>query len=362
MLDTIGVTGIIEGISGHDFVTNAKLSAADQTERGVLGAVTLISLAVGAWSAVKGLPGGAFLRPGSPEPLGFGEFFKGLVGWKEFFPALWKGARGVLVELSTGLKKSVVAVKDWLTRKLGGGAKTPDPLAKREPHPAADAPIGMSGKLKLLRAGLKDPRAIEQFDRMFQRLGGNSSKMEGIVSQFPDLEQRLISDWETANPTPRGAALDQVAPLKSPAEALRAEMEAYRQANPKGDGMKERLKALDGEIDRLDGMLKGRIEATPEGVQGTTNNINGIEAEFRTAQSQAGVTRLGARFSLDGVPNKVEVDVGARAIDEFSNPVKRHGARDDLGPTPFEKPASGRANASPLCRGKSMSTVSLVRL
>jgi hypothetical protein len=230
---------------------------------------------------------------------------------------------GIVVNLVNGQRwdKGLLAnlLLAWLFRRFGG-AKTPvedlppeqgEIPSKPTPKPSEIVPEGMSPKLVSLRGALIDPRAIAQFDSMFARLGGNSAKMETIVEGFPNLEQRLIQDWEAANPTPRGAALGEVAPLKTQAEVLRTEIEAFRAANPKVTGIASRLAALDGEIGRLNGMLQGRIEATPDGVQGTRNNIGGIEAELRTAQKANTVTGLGTKFSLDGVANKVEVDVVA---------------------------------------------------
>jgi hypothetical protein len=61
--DTVGITGIYEAFKGEDIVTGTTLGEADRTERGVLGAVTLVSLILGARSAIKGPPGGVFTRP-----------------------------------------------------------------------------------------------------------------------------------------------------------------------------------------------------------------------------------------------------------------------------------------------------------
>ena len=65
VLDVTGVTGIYEGIRGKDIVTGDPLNDAQRTERGVLGAVTAISLIAGVRSFRAGPPGGAYVRPGS---------------------------------------------------------------------------------------------------------------------------------------------------------------------------------------------------------------------------------------------------------------------------------------------------------
>src|SRR5262245_47457184 len=75
---------------GRDIVTDAKLTTADRTD-GVLGAVTLVSLILGARSAIKGPPGGAYVRPGGEVP-----------GWSALgaLGRAWAGARAVAGEIA----------------------------------------------------------------------------------------------------------------------------------------------------------------------------------------------------------------------------------------------------------------------
>ncbi|NUU17798.1 hypothetical protein HP550_11120, partial [Cellulomonas humilata] len=101
--DTIGVTGIIEGIRGKELVTNRELSAGEQTERGVLGAVTFVGLILGARSALKGPPGGTIFRP-IELPAGL-------------FARMATGVASVAAEMASGLGRSARAVRDWLTGK-----------------------------------------------------------------------------------------------------------------------------------------------------------------------------------------------------------------------------------------------------
>ena len=63
------------------------------------------------------------------------------------------------------------------------------------------AKIGeLSEALKTARAGLKDQKAINQFDAMFERMGKDSSKMEPVIEEMSkdgNLEQKLIELADT---------------------------------------------------------------------------------------------------------------------------------------------------------------------
>ena len=209
------------------------------------------------------------------------------------------------------LGATVVSAKNFFRAK----PKVVDkPTARPEPraNPSEIAPAGLSPKLEGIRGGLTDPRAIEQFDTMFKALKGDSAKMERILDGFAGkgpVEERLIKDWEAKNPAPeppRGDALDQVPELKARAQALRDEMVTFREKIP---GMPDRIKSLDGEIEGLNRMLDGRLEATAEQVTSKRSNLDGIRDEFTEARQASGVTGVSRKFSLDGRPDAVEVDV-----------------------------------------------------
>ena len=189
LIDTVGVTGIIEFFRGKDLVTDKALSSADRTERGVLGVVTLVSLVFGARAAVKGPPSG-FVRAGSLEWAGFGKFFKGWVGFREFFPSLWKGGRGVAVELYTGLRQSVFDLKEWIGRKLGGGASEIPEVA---PKPQTKPTQRKSGTTEEV-----EPPTIDASSKVARRSDGsyrlnrkNFSHPEKVIGEP---ESRVLQD------------------------------------------------------------------------------------------------------------------------------------------------------------------------
>lgn len=209
---------------------------------------------------------------------------------------------------------TLVSAKNFLRARpkvVDGPAARPEPRAR----PSEVAPAGLTPKLEAIRAGLTDPRAIEQFDSMFGALKGDAVKMERILDGFAKkgpVEERLIKDWEAKNPVPeppRGDALDQVPELKARAQALLDEMVTFREAHPEIPGMAERIKALEAEIEGLNRMLDGRVEASPEQVTSKRSNMDGIRDEFTEARGAAGLTGVSRKFPLDGRPDAVEVDV-----------------------------------------------------
>ena len=101
--DTVGITGIVEGIRGKELITDRPLSAGQRTERGVLGAVTLIGLILGARSAIKGPPGGAFTRP-VELPAGI-------------FGRMATGVTSVAAEIASGIGRTARSVKEWIVGK-----------------------------------------------------------------------------------------------------------------------------------------------------------------------------------------------------------------------------------------------------
>src|SRR5262249_25812232 len=103
LLDTVGVSGIYEAWKGRDIVTGVKLTDADGAERGTLGVVTLVSLVFGARSAIKGPPGGAFVRPVGEVP-----------GWSSLgvLGRAWAGSRGVAAEIAGAIARGVGSLRE----------------------------------------------------------------------------------------------------------------------------------------------------------------------------------------------------------------------------------------------------------
>lgn len=171
----------------------------------------------------------------------------------------------------------------------------------------------MSQTLIAIRSRLRDPRVIEQFDNMYARTGRNSSRMETILEGMRrngrELEPRLIQDWGSSNQTPTGASQAEVPRLQTEAEALRTEIQAFQAENPNVSGVQSWIRAVAGEMTVIERMRTGRSEATLERVEGVRNNLRGVRGELNIARSSRGVTGVGQRFSLDGTPNRVEVDV-----------------------------------------------------
>ncbi|HEV8421496.1 MAG TPA: hypothetical protein VGR13_09095, partial [Actinomycetota bacterium] len=153
--DTVGVTGIIEGIRGRELFTDRPLSDAAATERGVLGVVTLVSLFFGARAAIKGPPGGIYTRPSTLRP--------GWVGFGEFMPRAWQGIRSVGVEMWQGMQAGYRSVREWMRTRTGRGpspesarrAGEPSEVLTNRPeerpyhHPPGRQVIGRENPLRL---------------------------------------------------------------------------------------------------------------------------------------------------------------------------------------------------------------------
>jgi len=116
--DTVGGTGIHEGFTGTDIMTGRELTDAEQTERGVMGWFTAVTLVLGARAAVKGPPGGAYVRPGSLRPSGIRSFFRGWRGWRTGGTSARNSARLVLGEMYIGMRQGVRNVREWVRTKV----------------------------------------------------------------------------------------------------------------------------------------------------------------------------------------------------------------------------------------------------
>ena len=181
--------------------------------------------------------------------------------------------------------------------------------------PIPSPPSGMSDKLIDIRSTFKDPRAVEAFDEMFGKMRGNSANMEraieGIRKKGTDLEESMLSKWEKANRTAFGAAVKQIPDALARGQKLRDEVQAFKDANPQIKGMNEWFRRIKGETDKLNELQRGMKETTPEKIQGTLNNFNGVEAEFRYAQQQLDVIGVNQKMPLNGEPDMVDIDVVA---------------------------------------------------
>ena len=113
LADTVGITGIYEGIAGKDIVTGQHIGVAERTERGVLGAVTLVGLILGARTAIKGPPGGVYVRP-----------VGGIPGWAEMgvMARAWTGMRSLAGEIATAIGNGVKSLREWWAGRGTGGA------------------------------------------------------------------------------------------------------------------------------------------------------------------------------------------------------------------------------------------------
>ncbi|WP_200978593.1 DUF4157 domain-containing protein [Echinicola sp. 20G] len=97
--DATGITGIVEGVTGTEFVTGRDISDAERGKRFTVGAVTLFGIIMGGRAAVKGFrgPPGTFMRTTS--------IFR---GWKSFnFIQNIKGLWGDIVNIGTSIKDGV---------------------------------------------------------------------------------------------------------------------------------------------------------------------------------------------------------------------------------------------------------------
>jgi hypothetical protein len=202
-----------------------------------------------------------------------------------------------------------------------GEVLEPEPEPLPRPKNAAGLPPELQGIYDALTA-----KAQAQFDARWSRIArdpANPSPVEitrmkayldAAKAKGGDYSKGLEADWDKAHPEPgkaAGEAADQVSGLRAKAEALRARIEAARDAAPKGTGYESLLKALNGEIDgplaRLD---HGEVEATNQAVQDVRSNIEGVEAQFQAAQAEKGVVGVGKEKQGGGKTADVDVEAG----------------------------------------------------
>lgn len=90
-----------------------------------------------------------------------------------------------------------------------------------------------------------------------------------------------------------------------------AELEAAINSNPNMPGLRKLAKKVRGESKVITKMESSNGPVNAERIQGAVNNLRGIEAEWLAGQNANGVIAYGRKFSLDGQPGKVDVDVVA---------------------------------------------------
>ncbi|MEQ8540320.1 MAG: pre-toxin TG domain-containing protein [Coleofasciculus sp. D1-CHI-01] len=192
VMDTTGITGIIEGVTGEDIVTGQELSAGEQTYRGTTGLFTAVMLIFGARAAIKGPPGGAYIRPtGMP---------RGWVGWRNALPSAWRGMRSVGVELYTGLRQGVRNMQEWVRERLGRKA----PAAPEEPGPGARPQRGegesQADYMQRLREWRNRQRGQQQYEQSFdERITNAENRIR---------DPRNQKWWDEATPREKRLAYD----------------------------------------------------------------------------------------------------------------------------------------------------------
>jgi hypothetical protein len=192
VMDTTGITGIVQAFTGHDIVTGAELSAGQRTHQGVTGTFSLVMLILGARAAFRGPPGGLWTRnPGSPI---------GWVGWRNAIPEAMRGMRNVAVELYTGLVESGRRGVEWLRGRFGQRTNAPNepPLPERPQRQPNETNESYMQRLRQWRA---QQVGSEQYQRYF-----NEQTVNNAANKIQDpANQRW---WNTATLRERQLAYD----------------------------------------------------------------------------------------------------------------------------------------------------------
>jgi hypothetical protein len=265
--DVIGVTPIIEGIIGQEAITGRRLSTEERAEHITVGILTLALILLGPWLAKR------FLGPKTPPP-----------------------------------------VDDVPPR-----TNTEPPTRPIEPVEPRRIPIeGMSAKLLAIRETLTDPRAIAEFDRMYEEFRGDNARMEPVIERMSEggnLEQRLLERAQRRNNnnnrTPYGEALAEFPDLKLRAERILGELETMERNNPQIRGLNRQKNNLRGILNAIEDVLNGRKEATNERAQGIRGQLTGAQGEMNALRGYQQVTEVNRKATLDGRPDAVDIDIVA---------------------------------------------------
>jgi hypothetical protein len=278
-----GIPSIIEGLRGHKFFSDRELSTQERYDMVIGGFVQALLLFTGFRAAKAAREG--------KTPGGIPRFFERVNREIEFRLKQWIGEKG----------------KPPIPKGDPPQPRVPDP--DEVPHPA------MSEELKAIRASLKDRKAIEQFDYMYEGKKYNNAGMERLIKSITEgltkkkgggtLEDELIQRWNYRFAKPSGESLPEVGPLLSRAETLLGEVEAFSAKN-KID-MPDIKKQLAADIKLLEEMQNGTKVAAKDSVDGARAHIDGEEAELNEARDSKGLKASGAKVKLG--TGEVDVDI-----------------------------------------------------
>ncbi|HBF36802.1 MAG TPA: hypothetical protein DDW50_05730 [Firmicutes bacterium] len=162
--DTVGFTGVYQGIAGKEISTGKDLgeSVGERVHEGVLGSVTLASLFLGIRGLRKGPGTGTWTRSSTGWKW---------VGWRDAIPEGYRGAKSVGIELLNGLRNQGLKVRDigkWLYEKVKPTKETPEtgkttndvPAKTEESKPKFKYKYDPSKNLKVLKDAYADPNAV----------------------------------------------------------------------------------------------------------------------------------------------------------------------------------------------------------
>ena len=315
LLDTIGATGIEEAITGRDVATDDRLSSGQRTERGVLGGFSLIMLVVGVCSAIRGPPGGSFVRSSSSTPgiRGIVALFSegGLWGGlKQLGGRMVEGAKSVLGEMVSGVKQTAERARGWVERfRSPKETRWKDEFwpEEMEKIPAAGRTIQVEASSirttspELVTTpeypegawkwSLFDEVSGAKFCEVFARTGGNSSIARGGPELWLHTKQALLPNGQRVQLKPNG--------FRWTPEALRHAMQVFRRLfghapeNMSGDLAADNL----GRFQRSYASLR---EAHPDWSPQQLGNEAVKETPFGRTRIEAGYGDLSVRMSEFG--------------------------------------------------------------
>ena len=168
------------------------------------------------------------------------------------------------------------------------------------------------------RAALTDPDAVKGFDAKWEEVGHDVGKMQRALDGMEkagDLDTMLARFWQRtrskAPGDPFGEGAAELGALEAAYDKLRTDAESYEAQHPDVAGLRRLIKDIEGEQAGLTKRLNGQEKTTIANIDGLRGNLDGLRAELDTAMAEADVTGLSQRFTLDGKPKAVDVDVVA---------------------------------------------------